>query len=77
MPLGLLGLILIVIGWGMQFLSSFHGSKKMHSAFPVLYGAGVLGLVVESINAGGFGVSTWLNILVLLLIVLILVRTHH
>jgi hypothetical protein len=74
----LLGMTLIVVAWAIQFLYSWVHPRQISRAFVVLYGVGVLGLVLENLYISStFSTVTWLHITTLLLIVLILLRIQR
>ena len=76
MSFTLLGLALIAVAWGIQFLHSWRSGKTLSLAFVTMYGAGVAALIIDAIGTA-FNAVAWLNLIVLLLIVLLLLKIHR
>jgi hypothetical protein len=74
--LPLLGLTFIAVGWAVQFLYTLKNGRKMSKAFLLIYGAGVAVLILDAIGST-FSADGWLNVIVLLLVVLLLLKTHR
>lgn len=75
MDFALFGMVIIVIAWAVQFLHTSKKGPHLSHTFLILYGAGVLGIIVNSIGAT-YSAASWLNIITLLLVVLMLIKLH-
>lgn len=67
------GLILIAIGWLLQLISSWDGSKRLKKRFVIVQNLGFAWLVVDSIVKGNASLAIF-NAVVLVIASILLVR---
>jgi predicted acyltransferase len=73
--LSLVGLILVVIGWALQFIL-MDKNKKIYASFVLLYSFGVAFLVLDGFNSG-LNSLAWANLISFFISLAVLVKLSY
>jgi len=69
-----LGLLLLIVGWLLQLVYLKKGKKEISRNFLAVYGFGIIAIVFDGLM-GGLIIAPILNLLVLLVIIVVMIKT--